>query len=147
MAYNEMREIQGCRSWKKWQNIQMRKSYAENLKVQFVNTGKCSTHYMEFTYAENTESVTIRSAVNTITMRIAEFLPIMMELFMAEVSANMPLLEPVFPRKTVVRHPHTLPDYGPHVQTMAEKYAERLRSDRWDVRRNEDPAEWRLVRV
>ena len=145
--YNEVREIQGCRSWKKWQNAQMRKSYAENLRVQFINTGKCRTHYMEFSYAENSETVTIRSAVNTITMHIAEFLPIMMELFTAKVPANMPLLEPVVVRKTVVRKAHTLPDYGPHEETTAEKYAERLRKDRWNVGRNGDPAEWRLVRV
>lgn len=145
--YNEMREIQGCRSWRKWQRAQMRKSYAENLKVQFMQTGKCRTHYLSFEYSTTSGRVRVSSAENSILLPIAEFLENMMELFMAEMPDTMPLLEPEVARKTVVRNAHTLPDYGQKPKTRAEEYAERLRRDRWDVRRNGDPCDWRRTRV
>ena len=129
---------------RQWEKAQMRKRYAENLRLQLFHTGKCSTHFLRFEYDKTAGAVVITSAVRIITLPIAEFLPVMMELFMAEVAENLPLLNPEMRRETVVRaYAGVLPEYGKPEKTMAEVYAERLRNDRWNVRKNGDPCDWR----
>ena len=46
---------------RQWEKAQMRKRYAEYMRLQLFHTGKCRTHYLEFTYMASAESVTIRS--------------------------------------------------------------------------------------
>ena len=133
-----------AKTFAQWEKEQMRKRYAENLKLKLFLTGKCNTHFLRFVYRKGAETVTISSAENSIRLPMAQFMEFMTEFFMAEIPAELPLLNPQLRRETVVRaYAGVLPEYGKPEKTMAEVYAERLRNDRWNVRKNGDPCDWR----
>lgn len=128
-------------SCRKWEKKQAEKSYVEYQKLRFVQCGKLQTQTMRIV-AKGKDAYII-TAVKTIKTTAQAVLDHMAEIL--EFGRNMPLMVNI-PRVSV-SHAGSLPEYGQHVQTRAEEYAERLKEDRWDVRRNGDPSEWRLARI
>lgn len=131
------------KSVSQWEREQSAKRYAEFVKLKVVRTGKAETATQKITYSQATGWVTVSAESMTITLTMGQFLKHIAEIL--EAGRNLALLRGLAP-ETVVRNYKTLPDYGPKQETYAEKYAERLRRDRWDVRKNGDPSNWRLQR-
>lgn len=129
------------KTMKQWEREQTAKRYAEMVRLRLVRTGKAETATQKITYSESTGWVQVCADGISVTLTMAQFLKHSAEIL--EAGKNLPLLRGLIP-ETVVRNYKTLPDYGPKRETYAEKYAERLRKDRWDVRKNGDPCNWRL---
>ena len=128
-------------SCKRWEKKQTQKSYVEYQKLRFSQCGKLQTQTLRIISRGNdayiiTSVKTIKTTVQAVLDHMADIL---------EFGRNMPLL--VGLPKTSASYNDSLPEYGPHSTTRTEEYAQRLKEDRWDVRRLGDPSEWRLVRV
>lgn len=102
------------------------------------------THFLQFIYNKAEKTVMVRSAKAEFVLTRAEFKAHMWQLFMVEIPENLPFLFGKLERKSFERT-NTLPDYGPHTPTRAEAYADRLRQEKWDIRKNGDPSCWRLA--
>lgn len=124
-----------------WEREQTAKRYAEYLKLKLVRTGKAQTATQKITYSESTGWVRVCADGMSITLTMAQFMKHSAEIL--EAGRNLPLLRGLIP-ETAVRNYHTLPEYGPKQETYAEKYAKRLREDRWNIRKNGDPCNWRM---
>lgn len=128
-----------CRNWDLKQTAIR---HIEYQKLRFEQTGKLVTQSMRIISRKNgdayiiTAVATIKTTAKAVSEHMAEIL---------EFGRTMPLMAENLPHGSSVSYSGVLPDYGPKVQTMAEKYAERLREDRWDVRRLGEPQEWRTA--
>lgn len=121
-------------SCRKWDKKQTENSYVEYQRLRFTQCGKLQTQTLRIV-RKNGDAYII-TAVKTIKTTAQAVVDHMAEIL--EFGRSMPLLVSV-PRVSV-SYAGSLPEYGQHVPTRAEEYAERLREDRWDVRRY-DPAE------
>ena len=127
---------------REWEREQTAKRYAEYVKLKLVRTGKAQTATQKISYSEATGWVTVIAENMQITLTMAQFLKHIAEIL--EAGKNLSLIHGLDRETHAVRYAGVLPDYGPKRETYAEKYAERLRKDRWDVRKNGDPCNWRL---
>lgn len=121
-------------SCRKWERGQTEKSYVEYQKLRFTQCGKLQTQTLRIV-RKNGDAYII-TAVKTIKTTAQAVVDHMAEIL--EFGRSMPLLVNI--PKASIEYAGSLPEYGQHVQTRAEAYAERLKADRWDVRRY-DPAE------
>lgn len=142
MAVNVINLEISAPSCRKWEKKQTAKSYVEYQKLRFAQCGKLQTQTLRIISRKNgdayivTASGNIKTTVQAVLNHMAEIL---------EFGRKMPLLENV--QRVSVSYSGNLPEYGQHEKSRAEEYAERLREDRWDVRRLGDPSDWRLVRI
>lgn len=132
------------KSLSQWDREQTAKRYAEYVKLKLVRTGKAQTATQKISYSDATGWVMVIAENMSITLTMAQFLKHIAEIL--EAGKNLQLLEPYAVQTYTVQYAGVLPDYGPKKETYAEKYAERLKRDRWDVRKNGDPSNWRLQR-
>lgn len=121
----------------------MDKSYVEYQKLRFAQCGKLQTQTMRIV-AKGKDAYII-TTVQTIKTTAQSVLDHMAEIL--EFGRQMPLMVNVERVSHSVSYAGSLPEYGKRNPTRTEEYAERLREDRWDVRRLGDPSEWRVVRV
>lgn len=138
------REIVKMVTMREWDRKQTARRYAEYLRMKLLYTGHAETNFLAFDYDKCQKTVTIRTALESVTVTCEKFRKIQWKLYMLDAAENLPLLCDNRERKSVGWN-RVLPKYGPKEQTLAEKYAERLRQDKWDVRRNGDPCNWRLA--
>ena len=131
-------------SCRKWEKKQMDKSYVEYQKLRFAQCGKLQTQTMRIISRNNGDAYIV-TAVKTIKTTAQSVLDHMAEIL--EFGRHMPLMVNVERVSHSVSYAGSLPEYGKPNSTRTEEYAERLREDRWDVRRLGDPSEWRVVRV
>ena len=129
-------------SCRKWEKNATARSYVEYQKLRFTQCGKLQTQTLHIISRKNGDAYIVTS-VKTIKTTAQAVLDHMAEIL--EFGRNMPLLMNV-PRVSV-SYAGSLPNYGKAMPTRAEEYAQRLREDRWDVRRNGDPSDWRLMRA
>ena len=129
-------------SCRKWEKKATAKSYVDYQKLRFAQCGKVQTQTLRIISRKNGDAYII-TAVKTIKTTVQNVVDHMAEIL--EFGRGMPLIVNV-PRASV-SYAGSLPSYGTPTTTRAEEYAQRLREDRWDVRRNGDPSEWRLVRA
>lgn len=145
MAENLIKAILGGYSARKWEKRKSQQSYVEFQKLKFSHTGKLQTETMrieeilsgKIRFTTSAGSVVFDTEKENILEHMAEIL---------EFGRSLPLMRET-QQVSIERWCHTLPDYGIREKTRTEEYAERLRQDRWDVRRLGDPSEWRLVRA
>ena len=129
---------------KQWDRRETRKRHAENLRMRLLYAGHAETNFLQFLYDKQAKTVTVRSACGSFTVTCEKWRKIQWSVYMLDAAEKLPLLFDNLERKSVGWN-NVLPEYGEHKPTMAEKYAERLRQDRWDIRRNGDPCAWRLA--
>lgn len=122
----------------------MDRSYVEYQKLRFTQCGKLQTQTLRIISRKNGDAYII-TTVQTIKTTAQSVLDHMAEIL--EFGRQMPLMVNVERVSHVETYAGSLPEYGKHEPSRAEEYAERLRADRWDVRRLGDPSEWRVVRV
>lgn len=145
MAENLIKAFLGGNSGRKWEKKKSLQSYAEFQKLKFSHTGKLQTPTMlievtqsgKIRFSSSTGCVILDTTKENILEHMAEIL---------DFGRSLPIMQQV-QRTTVEIRTKTLPDYGIREKTPEEKYAERLRQDRWDVRKYGDPSNWRLVRI
>lgn len=121
-------------SCKKWEKKQTQKSYIEYQRMRFSMCGKLRTQTLYIVSKGN--NAYIITSIKTIKTSVQAVLDHMGEIL--EFGRSMPLMVNV--PKVSASFNDSLPSYGEHVQTRAEEYAERLKADKWDVRKY-DPAE------
>lgn len=133
-------------SCKKWEKKQGEKSYTQYQKLRLSQTGKLETQTIRIIQSQKIpETVVVITAIQKFRAPMQAVLDHMAEIL--EFSRSLPLLENAANTRQSFVINGGLPAYGIPEKTGAEKYAERLREDRWDVRRLGDPSEWRFVRV
>lgn len=131
-------------SCKKWERKKSMESYVEFQKLKFSHTGKLETATMVIQLQKSGKTAIVKTVAGCFEVSAQNVMENMAEIL--EIGRSLPLMREI-PQVTVEIKKHNLPDYGIREKTPEEKYAERLRQDRWDVRRFGDPSEWRLVRV
>ena len=131
-------------SVKRWDRKRDKENYVQYQKLRFAQTGKLETASLRIESQKSGKALII-TAVQTIETTAENVLTHMAEIL--EIGRGLPLLKGIAQTTHVVQYAGNLPDYRQKNPTRAEEYAERLRKDRWDVRRNGDPSEWRLTRV
>ena len=131
---------------KQWERAETRKRHAENLRMRLLYTGHAETNFLQFLYNQKAKTVTVRSSKGSFTVTCEKFRKIQWALYMLDVPENLPLLFDNAERRSASWN-GVRPQYGPREPTMAEKYAERLRQDRWNIRRNGDPCNWKLANI
>ena len=136
----------GCRSFKSWDRRKTKADHVEYQRMRFIHCGKLETQTMRIISQKNgdayiiTATRTIKTTVQAVVDHMAEIL---------ELGRSLPIMQKAETKSWSKQYAGNLPDcpQKPHEETTVEKYAERLKADRWDVRRLGEPQEWRLVRV
>ena len=132
-------------SCRKWEKKQGEKSYVEFQKLRLMQTGKLQTATMLIQSQKSGKTAVLTTAAGSFEVSLQKVLDHMQELL--EIGRNLPLIRQAEKVSVSVSYAGNLPKYGIQEKTAGEKYAERLREDRWDVRRLGDPTEWRLVKA
>lgn len=120
-----------CRSWDRKQTADR---YVEYSRLRLSQTGRLTTPSM-IVVARPNGTAYIVTAVTKLKTTKQAVLDHMAEIL--DFGRMMPLMAENLPHPSSVSYGGNLPDYGPKVLSMAEKYAERLRADRWDTRKGE----------
>lgn len=132
-------------SCRKWEKKQGEKSYVEFQKLRLMQTGRLKTATMLIQSQKSGKTAVITVAAGSFEVSLQKVLDHMQELL--EIGRNLPLIQNVEKVSVSVSYAGNLPKYGIREKTPEEKYAERLKQDKWDVRRLGDPTEWRLVKA
>lgn len=130
-------------SCKKWEKKQTAQSYVQYQRLRFEQTGRLQTATMLIKTRKSGKTAVIFTMAGKLEVPVQNVLDHMAEIL--ETARTLPIMSGI--AKTTVVRSGNLPEYGIAEKSNAEKYADRLREDRWDVRRLGDPSEWRLVRV
>lgn len=122
-----------CRNWDRKQTADR---YVEYQRLRLLTTGKLETVSMRIVSTKNGDAYII-TAVTTIKTTLQKVADHMAEIL--EFGRMMPLMAANLPHPSSVSYSGNLPDYydPKREPSMAEKYAERLRADRWDTRKGE----------
>ena len=134
-----------CPSHRKWDRGRDRDNYTQFQRLRFIRCGRLETQTLRIVSQKNgaayiiTATATIKTTAQAVVDHMAEIL---------EFGRKMPLMVESQKTSAVMSYAGNLPDhYDPKREpSMAEKYAKRLKEDRWDVRRLGEPQDWRLVR-
>ena len=134
-----------CQSHKKWDRAKTSADFIEYQALKLRQTGRLITQSM--TILTNSDgSATVITAITVIKTTAQAVLKNLAKLL--ELGRSLPLMPTNCDNNKKSIEYTTLPDYhNPNKEpSTVEIYAQRLRDDRWDVRRLGEPQEWRLVR-
>jgi hypothetical protein len=130
-------------SCRKWEKKQTAKSYVEYQRLRLMQTGKLQTATMRIQLQKSGKTAVIVTMAGNLEVPAQNVLDNLAALL--EIGRSLPIMCEA--EKSSFSYSGNLPAYGIPEKSNAEKYAERLREDKWDVRKFGDPSEWRLVRV